>query len=164
MTGSLVALLLGIVLLAWASDQFVIGAARIAVIRRVPPLVIGVVIIGFGTSSPELLVSSLAALADQPEVAVGNIVGSNLANLSLILGIGALILPLAVDSSTVRREAPITVAAMALFAVLVQGGLSVFEGVVLVLAMALALALVMRRQNSDPLGSEAVELAGEGHR
>ena len=65
-------------------------------------MVVGVVIIGFGTSSPELLVSSVAAVGGNPEIAVGNIVGSNIANLSLLLGIGAIIVLLAVASSTVR--------------------------------------------------------------
>jgi cation:H+ antiporter len=82
-------------------------AARLAVIRRVPPIVGGAVVLGFGTSSPELLVSSLASLRGEPEVAVGNIVGSNLANLSLILGVGAALLPLTIDSRTVRREVPL---------------------------------------------------------
>jgi cation:H+ antiporter len=154
------ALIIGVILLAWASDQFVVGAARIAVLRRVAPLVIGVVIVGFGTSTPELLVSALAAARGEPEIAVGNIVGSNLVNLGLILGIGVLILPLAVDSQTVRREAPLTVGAMALFAVMVQGGINWVEGVLLVSAMVAALTVVVRRRPQDPLGAEAVELVG----
>lgn len=161
---SLAALGVGIGLLAWASDQFVLGAARIAVIRRVAPLVIGVVIVGFGTSAPELLVSTLAALRGEPEIAVGNITGSNLVNLGLILGVGVLIFPLAVDSQTVRREAPLTVAAMAVFAVVVQGGIGKAEGLVLLVAMTAVLAVVIRGRPGDPLGPEAVELAGAGHR
>jgi cation:H+ antiporter len=157
---SVAALVFGVALLAWASDQFVVGAARIAVIRRVAPLVIGVVIVGFGTSSPELLVSTLAAVRGEPEIAVGNITGSNLANLGLILGMGVLLFPLAVDSQTVRREAPLTVLAMALFAVVVQGGIGRYEGAVLLLAMVSALVVVMRRRPGDPLGAEAVELVG----
>ncbi len=102
----------GVAVLAVAADQFVIGAARVALIKNVPSLVVGVVIIGFGTSAPEILVSALAALDDEPDVAVGNIVGSNIANLSLLLGIGALIVPLAVDSRTVRREALMVVGAV----------------------------------------------------
>lgn len=158
------AIILGVVLLAWSSDQFVLGAARIAVLRRVAPLVIGVVVIGFGTSSPEMVVSALAALRGEPEIAVGNIVGSNLANLGLILGIGVIMFPLVVDSRTVRREAPLTVAAMALFALLVQRGVSRIEGLVLLVAMATALALVIRRGPQDPLGAETVEFVGEERR
>lgn len=164
MAASLAALVIGMALLAWASDQFVMGAARIALIRRVPALVVGVVIVGFGTSSPELLVSALAALRGEPEIAVGNIAGSNLVNLGLILGIGVLVLPLAVDSRTVRREAPLTVLAMAAFAVAVQGGIGRVEGSCLLLAMVAALVVVARRRPGDPLGVEAAELVGTGHR
>jgi cation:H+ antiporter len=158
---SIVALLAGLALLAYAADQFVLGAARVALILRVAPLVVGVVVVGFGTSSPELLVSALAAVGDEPEVAVGNIVGSNLVNLTLLLGVGALLVPLVVDSRVVRREAPLAVGAMVLFALLVQQGLSRLEGAVLAVAMVAVLALVMRgsRTDGDPLGPETEELA-----
>ena len=161
---TLLALVAGVVLLAYAADQFVLGAARVALISRISPLVVGVVIIGFGTSSPELLVSAIAAAGDDAPIAVGNIVGSNIANLSLLLGVGAIIVPIAVASSTVRREAPLTVAAMVLFFVLVQGGVHRVEGVVLVVAMAVALWLVTRgAKGGDPLGPEAEELADPSH-
>jgi cation:H+ antiporter len=158
---SLVALVAGLALLAYAADQFVLGAARVALLRRIAPLVVGVVVVGFGTSAPELLVSALAAAGDEPEVAVGNIVGSNLANLTLLLGIGALLVPLAVSSRVVRREAPLALAAMAGFALAVQGGLNRAEGLVLVLAMVLAVTLVLHGSGSgpDPLGPETEDLA-----
>lgn len=157
---TLLVLLGGVVLLASAADQFVIGAARVALISKVSPLVVGVVIVGFGTSSPELLVSVIAAVGDEPQVAIGNIVGSNIANLSLLLGVGALIVPIVVASTTVRREAPLTVGAMLLFLVLVQGGLGPFEGVLLLVSMGLALWRVARGSSgSDPLGPETEELA-----
>lgn len=158
------AVVVGVGLLAWAADQFVVGAGRLAVLRRVPPLVIGVVIVGFGTSSPELLVSTLAAVRGEAAIAVGNVVGSNLANLGLILGVGVLMLPLAVDSQTVRREAPLTVGATALFALVVQGGISALEGGLLLVAMAGALGVVIRRRPGDSLGAEAIDLVGSGHR
>lgn len=148
------AVVVGVAILAYGSDQFVVGAARVASLRGVPPLVVGVVIIGFGTSSPELIVSVLAALRGELAVAVGNVVGSNLANLGLILGIGVLILPLGVSSQTVRREAPLAVLAMASFAVLVQGGLATAEGGALVVGMVAAIAIVVRRRPTDPLAAE----------
>jgi len=157
---AIVGLGVGVALLAWASDQFVIGAARIAVIRRVAPIVVGVVIVGFGTSSPELLVSASAAASGQPEIAVGNIVGSNLVNLSLILGIGVLILPIRVASKTIRREAPLAVAGMVLFLIVVQGGITLIEGVVLLAAMVGALAVVIRRGGDGDLASEVADFAG----
>jgi cation:H+ antiporter len=158
---SLVAVLGGVAILAWASDQFVVGAARVAVLRRVAPIVVGAVIIGFGTSSPELLVSALAAAGGEPQIAVGNIVGSNLVNLGAILGVGALIAPIAVDSRTVRREAPLALAAMVLFAVTVQGGIDRREGLLLVVAMIVALALLIRRAAPDPLAGETIEFLGD---
>jgi cation:H+ antiporter len=157
------ALLGGIALLAWASDQFVIGAARLAAIRGISPLVIGIVIIGFGTSSPELVVSALAALRGEPAVAVGNVVGSNLANLGLIMGIGVVIFPLAVESRTVRVEAPLAVAAAVLFAVTVQAGIGRVEGGVLVAAMVAALLAVTRRSPGDPIGPATTELTARPH-
>lgn len=150
----------GIALLAVAADQFVIGAARVALIRNVPSLVVGVVIVGFGTSAPELLVSTIAALGDEPDVAVGNIVGSNIANLSLLLGVGAVIIPLGVRSLTVRREGLLVVAAVVLFALLVQGGgLDRWEGAVLLAAMAAAMFVVTRKTTDDPLADDTLDFA-----
>lgn len=149
------AVLAGVVLLAYAADQFIIGAARVAEVRRVSPLVIGIFIVGFGTSSPELLVSALASIRDQPAVAVGNIVGSNIANLTLLLGIGALLVPIGVDSRIVRREAVLVVAATIAFAVAVQGGgVGAVEGVVLLVLMAGSLLTVARRDPDDPLATD----------
>jgi cation:H+ antiporter len=163
---SLVFMVVGLGLLAYASDQFVLGAARVALILNVAPLVVGVVVVGFGTSAPEMLVSVLAAVGDEPEVAVGNVVGSNLANLTLILGIGALLCPMVVQSKVVRREAPFVVAATILFAVFVQNGFTRLEGVILLAAMAAVLTTVLVGSQSggeDPLGPETVELADPSH-
>lgn len=146
---TLAALMIGIGLLAYAADQLVVGAARIAIVRNISPLLIGLVIVGFGTSLPELLVSTLAATGGDIEVAIGNIAGSNIANLSLLLGVGAMIVPISIDSATVRREVPLTVGAMVAFAVAVQGGINRFEGLVLLVAMAGALVWVSRRTGSD---------------
>lgn len=158
----LFAIAAGVAVLAWSSDQFVIGAARIALLRDVPALVVGVVIIGFGTSAPEMLVSALAAVGDDVEVAIGNVVGSNLANLSLLLGIGALIVPLSVESRTVRREGVLVVAAMVAFALAVQrGGIARIEGVALLVGMAAALALVIRPDRSAVTGGATDQLRSE---
>jgi cation:H+ antiporter len=159
---TLLAVVVGVALLAYAADQFVLGAARVALIRRLSPIVVGVVIVGFGTSAPELLVSGIAAASGQPEIAVGNVVGSNIANLSLLLGVGAILIPLSVASSTVRREAPIAVAAMVAYALAVQGGISLPEGVALLVALGLAIWKVATSGAgiaADPLGAETEELA-----
>ncbi len=157
---SLTAVAGGIVLLAIAADQFVLGAARVAVLKRVPPLLVGVLVIGFGTSAPELLVSVLAASGGKPEVAFGNVVGSNLANLTLLLGVGAVLLPLSIDSRVVRREAPIVVGAMLLLLLAAQGGgVTRPEGLILLLAMVPVIAVLTRAQAGDPLTEETVEFA-----
>lgn len=156
---ALIALLGGIGLLAYAADQFVLGAARVALIKHVRPLVVGVVIIGFGTSLPEMLVSAIAAAGDQAGIAIGNIVGSNLANLSLLLGVGAVMVPLAVDSRTVRQEATLALGAAIIFAGVVQGGgIAPFEGGLLLALMVGVLYMVTKRSPGDPLGPETVEL------
>lgn len=155
---AVVAAVLGFVLLAYASDQFVIGAARAATLLRLSPIVIGAVVIGFGTSAPELLVSGLAAGQGTLDIAVGNIVGSNVANLSLVLGAAALITPIAVGPTVLRREAPISFASVALFAVLVQGSLTRLEGVALLAALVVGLGLIIRAAGErDPVLTGEVE-------
>ena len=93
----------GIALLLWSASVFVDGAAATARYYRVPPLVIGMVIIGFGTSAPELMVSGLAAMQGKPGIALGNAYGSNITNIALILGLSAMISPIAVNSDVLRK-------------------------------------------------------------
>ena len=161
------AIVVGVAALAWAADQFVLGAARVALIRNVPSLVVGVVIVGFGTSAPELLVSALAVLDDNTAVAVGNVVGSNLANLTLLLGIGAVVVALTVESRTVRLEAPLVVAATVAFAVAVQGGIQWWEGVLLLAGLVGSLLVIARKpaneSSPDAVGADVVELADPAH-
>jgi cation:H+ antiporter len=154
----------GLVLLAYASDQFVVGAARAATLLRLSPVVIGAVVIGFGTSAPELLVSSLAAGQGSLDIAVGNVVGSNVANLSLVLGTAALLTPIAVRGTVLRREAPISLASVVLFAILIQGSLGRLEGGALLLALILGLALIIRsaRAGDPTLTAEVEDFVTEG--
>ncbi len=104
---AVLAILGGFALLIWSADRFVEGAAATAKHVGMPSLLIGMVIVGFGTSSPEMVVSAMAALDGSPELALGNALGSNIANTGLILGITALIAPIAVHSKIVRRELPL---------------------------------------------------------
>lgn len=160
-----VACLAGLVVLTKAADQFVIGAARLSVALRISAVVIGAVVIGFGTSTPELLVSALAAAQGSIDISVGNIIGSNVANLTLVLGVAALITPIGIASGVLRREAPISAAAVVLFAVLVQGGLRRGEGLVLVVGLVLAIGWILRSArtgDADPLESEIEEYVEEG--
>jgi cation:H+ antiporter len=165
---ALLALAAGAVLLAVAADQFVVGAARLAAALRVPVLVIGVVLVGFGTSLPEALVSGSAAARGEMAVALGNVVGSNVANLSLLLGIGAMIFPITVASTVVTREWPLTLGSAVLLAVVAGGSLSRPEGFLLLGAMAAALAWVVatgrRGGPVDPLAGDVGQFIGRAPR
>ena len=128
---------IGIVGLYLGGDWLVKGASGIAVRFRVPPLVIGLTIVGFGTSTPELLVSVQAALAGQGGIALGNVVGSNIANILLILGLSAAIGPLIAHFSTLRRDLVWMIgAALALVPILWDGQVSRLEGFVLLAGIA----------------------------
>jgi cation:H+ antiporter len=133
----------GLVLLTYAADQFVVGAARLAAHLRISTVVVGAVVIGFGTSAPELLVSGLAAGRGSLDLAVGNIVGSNVANLTLVLGAAALVTPIVVRSAVLKREAPISFVAVLAFALAVQGGLSLLEGVGLTALLVVSLTIIV---------------------
>lgn len=101
------AILVGFVLLVWSADRFVDGAAATAGYAGMPSLIIGMVIVGFGTSAPEMVVSAMAALDGNPDLALGNALGSNIINTGLIVGVTAIITPILVNSKIVRKELPI---------------------------------------------------------
>ncbi|MBY5936593.1 calcium/sodium antiporter [Marinobacter nauticus] len=101
------AILAGLALLVWSADRFVEGSAAAAGHFGMPPLLIGMVVVGFGTSAPEMVVSALAASQGNPGLALGNAYGSNITNIALILGITAVIAPIAVHSQVMRKELPI---------------------------------------------------------
>ena len=107
MTLAFIAVVFGLVLLVWSADRFIEGSAVTARHFGMPPLLIGMVIIGFGTSAPELVVSALAASQGNPGLALGNAYGSNITNIALILGITAIISPIIVSSQVLRKELPI---------------------------------------------------------
>ena len=140
----LVFALSGLLVLSVAADQFVKGAARLAVGLKVAPVVVGAVVVGFGTSAPEMVVSGLAALEGQLEIGVGNIVGSNVANVSLVLGVSALFGTLVVGSDIIRKDALSSVAAVTAFAIVLQNGLEIWEGVLLILVLLIWLWVVVR--------------------
>lgn len=143
----------GLVVLGLASEQFVRGAARLAVVMRVAPIVVGAVIVGFGTSAPEMLVSGFAAADGRLDIGAGNVIGSNVANVSLVLGVAALVSAVPVKRTVLRREAPLSVAAVAVFALLVQNGLNRWEAVGLGLLLVAALAVIILGSRTDPPGA-----------
>jgi cation:H+ antiporter len=101
------AIIVGFALLVWSADKFVEGAAASANYAGMPPLLIGMIVVGFGTSAPEMVVSAMAAMEGSPALALGNALGSNIVNITLILGVTAMIAPIAIHSSIIRKELPI---------------------------------------------------------
>lgn len=152
------ALVAGLILLVWSADWFVQGAASISRHLNVPPLLIGMVIVGFGTSLPEMTVSALAASQGNPGLALGNAFGSNITNIALILGLASVISPIAVSSRVLRKELPLLTLVTA-FAIwqLIDGELSRFDAFEL---LALFVALMGwatwhgLRNGDDSLGRE----------
>lgn len=119
-------LVVGLIILVLGADWLVKGASSVARGFRIPPLVIGLTIVAFGTSMPEFVVSVYSALSGAPDIAIGNVVGSNIMNVLLVLGISALIVPLAVKSSTIKWEIPLVLLSSAM--VLVMGSDVLIDG------------------------------------
>lgn len=138
-------LTLGLALLAWSADRFVYGAAGLANNFGIPPLVIGITIVGMGSSAPEMMVAGAASLAGNTDTAVGNAIGSNITNICLVLGITALIKPLILASSAVNRELPIVLLSSALGGVVLwNSNLSIWEGVLLLVSCFILIAYLSK--------------------
>jgi len=154
----ILAIILGIVLLLWSADRFVEGAAAVAGHLGLPSLVIGMVIVGFGTSAPEIVVSIMAALDGNPDLALGNALGSNIYNIGLIISVTALIVPIAVHSTIIRRELPLLLGFGALAGVLFWNGqLSRLESLLLLLGFFALMGWTIwtaLRGKEDPLAAE----------
>jgi len=142
----------GLVAVVWGADRFVYGAAGLASNLGVSRLVIGLTIVAFGTSAPEMLVSGMAAMAGSREMGVGNAVGSNITNVTLVLGAAALVQPLSIHSRLLIREIPILFLSMAVaWAFLWDGELSRVEGLLLLFGMFLLVAWIgTQGRKADP--------------
>lgn len=174
-------ILLGLVGLIIGGDLLVRGASKLAAAARISPLVIGITVVSFGTSAPELAVTVQAALAGSPELAVGNVVGSNIANVLLILGAAALIAPLAVQSRIVKVDLPMIFgAALAFWLMALDGVISWVDGAILFAALLVYLVWSIKQgsgeqeevqqqlsdaaaqKSKQPKGGKAMRLAKEG--
>lgn len=159
------AILTGLVALIWSADRFVLGAASLARRFGMPPLLIGMLVIGFGTSAPEMIVSTLAALDGAPGLALGNAFGSNIVNIALILGLTAVISPVAVHVGVVRRELPVLIAVTGLVVWMLSDlTLSRRDAVILLATFAAYLLWSIRearRTPDDALGIEAATAVDE---
>jgi cation:H+ antiporter len=153
---NITAVLAGFLLLVWGADRFVAGAAGTARSLGVSTLIIGLTIVGFGTSAPEMLVSAMAAYAGNPGLSIGNAIGSNITNIALVLGATAAVSPLMVHSETLRRELPLLMVIM-LVSLALLGDLELdrVDGILLLVALVAFIVwlvrLAMSSQASDPL-------------
>jgi len=148
--GALILVALGLVLLTVSADRLVLSAARLARIWGMSAVLIGALVIGMGTSAPELLVSTLAAARGEPDLAIGNIIGSNVANLSLVLGVSVLLLPVAGHLHTIKREGVLMAAAVLTFSIFAWGGaISGSQAAVLLIGIVVAAVLLVRWSHQD---------------
>jgi cation:H+ antiporter len=152
----------GLALLVWGADRFVLGATATARNLGVAPIIVGVTIVGFGTSAPEILISIVSAIQNHASLAIGNALGSNIANIGLILGTTAILSPLAVASQTLRREFPLLLSTTLIAYLLsLDGKLTRMDGAILLLLLAgvlyqlVLVALSSRR--TDPIRFEYQE-------
>ncbi len=161
MSLAIAAVIIGLILLVWSADKFVEGAAATARHFGMPALLIGMVIVGFGTSAPEMVVSALASSQGNPGIALGNAYGSNITNIALILGITALISPIAVHSQVLRKELPIlTIITFAAAWQLWDGNLSRMDAIVLLLIFAGLMGWTIwqgMQKKTDQFGTEMNE-------
>ena len=143
-------LLLGLVLLTVGGEALVRGALAAAKRLGVSPLLAGLVIVGFGTSAPELVVSLRAVLSNQPEIAMGNVIGSNISNILLILGVSAMIMPLVASAKCLQRDGSVLLGATLLFMGAASfGGLSRIEGILFLVLLSAYLIWAYRSERED---------------
>lgn len=149
---SILAVLLGLVLLTYGADRFVDGAAAVGRNLGMSPMIIGLTIVAFATSAPEMLVAAVAAMDGATGLAIGNAVGSNITNIGLVLGTTALISPLMVNSSTIKREFPLMFVAIFLaYGLMLDGDLSRFDGIILLIGLVITICVTIYLGKHSPV-------------
>ena len=156
MLGNLLEIVAGLVLLVWGADRFVHGAAAVARNLGVGALMIGLTVVAFATSAPEIIVSVLAALRGEADLAIGNAIGSNTANIGLVLGAAAMLRPIELTSATLRREMPALLAVSLLTVTLfLDSYLSRVDGLVLLIGLVIVMVwltrLGLKTSATDPM-------------
>ncbi|MBO7298510.1 MAG: calcium/sodium antiporter, partial [Kiritimatiellae bacterium] len=156
------AIVVGLILLVWSADRFVSGAASVAKILGMSPLLIGMIIVGFGTSAPEMCVSVLAAVNNSPNIALGNAYGSNSANIALILGLTAILMPVVYARSVARKELPVLLFTTLLcFPFLFDGKLTRLEGILMIVIFIASMVLLSMKSKSATSADEEDSEQGE---
>jgi cation:H+ antiporter len=149
-------LIVGLVLLVWSADKLVYGSAALAKNYGISPLVIGMTILAMGSSAPEMMVSAAAALEGKTDTAVGNVLGSNIANIALILGITALVKPLSISSGVIRRELPLMLVVTVVAGLLLWDNyLGFYEGVLLVVLFITFILAMLQISRSEKKNNDA---------
>lgn len=150
---SCLAIIVGLVVLVWSADRFVLGAAATAKHFGMSPLLIGMTIVSLGTSAPEIFVSLTASLNDAGTLAIGNAIGSNIANIGLVLGITALIAPLPIQSRMMRKEIPILLLVTVIAGLVLQDlGISFIDGVIMLICLAVTLFWLFNESSDEGIG------------
>lgn len=155
------AIIIGFALLIWSADKFVIGASNTARSFSISPLIVGVVIVGLGTSAPEMLVSAIAAAEGNTGLSIGNAIGSNITNIGLMLGLTALFYPLHIHSKLLKREMPLLLVILILsYCLLWDQYLSFLNGLLLIAMMFAMLGFTVweaKKHNEDSLTQEILD-------
>lgn len=150
------ALIAGLILLVLSSDKFIEHAALVAEKLNVSPIVIGITLVALGTSAPEMVVSAIAALDNAPGIAIGNVIGSNIANIGLVFGSTLLLAAVPINGGLVKKEIPLVLAVTVLAGVLIiDQNLSIIDGIILIVAFLVVLYILLK--NSSNLEEELTE-------
>jgi len=150
-------LIVGLIILVWSADKLVFGSAALARNFCISPLVIGMTILAMGSSAPEMMVSATAALNGKTDTAVGNVLGSNIANIALILGITAIIKPLSISSPVLRREFPLMIAVTLLSgAIMWNNHLGFYEGVLLFALFGVFILAMLKISRSEQKNNDVL--------
>ena len=152
-------LLLGLVVLIFGGEFLVKGAVGFSTAMKISPLIVGMTIVSFGTSAPELLVSLTSALDGNPGIAVGNVVGSNIANIALVLGITVLIFPIIADKHTKRIDMPVMIFSTLLFVYFIQDGwIVMYEGIIMLVVIVAFTIFLIIKGRKQPAIEEVCEI------
>lgn len=154
-------LLVSLVILVWSADKFVFGASSLARNLGISPMIIGLTIVAMGSSAPEMMVAATASFQGNPNTAIGNAIGSNITNIALVLGITALLQPLTVSSTTIKREIPLILAVTALaYWMLADYHFSFTEGLILIIGfftyIITLLVITLRRSKTAPVNDPMI--------
>ena len=164
---NIVIFLVGLIVLSWSADRFVYGASALAKNIGISPMMIGLTIVAMGSSAPEIVVSAIASANGNMNTAVGNALGSNITNIALVLGITALVKPLLVSSTTLKRELPaLLIISLIAIGFMFDGELKFYEGIILlglfIFVLAMMAWLSLQVDKEDPLVAETADEIPKG--